>query len=159
MIFRCVAMNFLRGATVAALAGGVAAAQSVFPESGDVARVLQAEGYAAKIEVDDQGDPVIRSSSQGVNWSVYFYGCEQGRNCSSVQFSAGFNLNEGISLERLNEWSRSKRYLYTYANDDMDPLVKMDVNMEGGVSETSFKASLSIWNSLLGQYLKHIGWN
>ena len=61
---------------------------NVFANPDQVAKILRDEGYAAKLDSDVDGDPLIRSSSQGLKWNIYFYGCTKGRNCNAVQFSS-----------------------------------------------------------------------
>lgn len=120
--------------------------------------VLQGLGYRALLNADSDGDPRIDSASQGVNWSMYFYGCTNGVDCQSVQYSAGFNLRNGIAMQTINTWNRTKRYGKSWIDDENDPYLEMDINLDGGVTEANFRDSLDIWNEILADYLVHIDW-
>lgn len=52
-----------------------------------VVQALQAEGYKAALGKSSQtGNPKIESAASGYNYTIYFYECEQGRQCGSLQF-------------------------------------------------------------------------
>src|SRR5688500_17315910 len=68
-----------------------------------VVRALQAAGYAAKLDKDKTGDPMIVSGSSGTTFHIYFYGCKDHKNCSTVQFSSGYNIEKALPLEQVNE--------------------------------------------------------
>ncbi len=58
---------------------------------------MQGFGLVATLESDSSGDPKIASRVSDTKFSVYFYGCEDKEDCTSIQFSAGYDLNEGIT--------------------------------------------------------------
>ena len=37
---------------------------------------------------------MIKGKASGLSYYVSFYDCEEGKNCTSVQFQAGFNLGK-----------------------------------------------------------------
>lgn len=151
-------------AAALALAG---AASSAHAQTGHVlasdpqgiATLMQAAGYRAEITTDGDGDPKILSSAEGANFSVYFYGCTTNKNCQSIQFSAGFDLDSGLTLEQANDWNTNKRFGKVYLDDDWDPRIEMDINLAyGGVSEKNMRETLDIWSRLLAAFLTHIDW-
>ena len=120
---------------------------------------LQTAGYRAVLETDSVGDPVIRSSAAGANFSVYFYGCaDGGRNCTSVSLAAGFDLTEGTTAAAMNEWNSSGRFAYAYVDDEGDPFLNYDLNLDGGMPVETFKDSVAMWDSRLAAFLDHIDW-
>lgn len=123
-----------------------------------VADLLQQAGYRAAVGVDNVGDPKIDSSAAAVDFSIYFYGCENARNCQSVQFSSGYDLEKGTSFQAMNDWNAAQRFGYAYLDSDSDPFVSMDVNMAFGISPDNFRDSLALWEQVLSDFHTHIDW-
>ena len=122
-----------------------------------IAALIQGLGFQARLDKDSVGDPLIHSSAGGVEFSVYFYGCTKNKKCQSIQFSAGYNLDEGTTLEKIDEWNETKRFAGAYLDDEDDPFLQMDVNTDGGITEENFKSSFDLWQTLKGQFEEHIG--
>lgn len=123
-----------------------------------VADLLQQAGYRAVVGVDNIGDPKIDSSAAGVDFTIYFYGCENGGNCQSVQFSSGYDLEKGTSFQAMNDWNSTQRFGYAYLDNESDPYVNMDVNMAYGISADSFIDSLALWEQVLSDFQTQINW-
>ena len=126
-----------------------------------IAALLQSEGYAAKIEKTADGEPVIRSKSSGSNFAVYFYNCKDGKDCATVQFSAGYDTStdKQPSLAKINEWNRDKRFGNAYLDEENDPIIEMDVDLDdGGMSRALFVDNFEFWTSVMAEFEKHIGW-
>ncbi len=145
-------------AVAALIATTPAAAQTVTatrPET--IAAVLRDAGYRAELTKDDSGDPLIKSSASGASFSVFFYNCTANKECSTVQFYAGFK-QPGMTLDKINSWNASHRFGRAYLDDEKDPRIEMDVDLDkGGMSGALFKANLDTWESLLGEFQKTIG--
>ena len=121
---------------------------------------LQDYGLSARLETDDEGDPVIRSKSSGANTNVYFYGCDDnGQDCRSIAFSAGFELDEPFTADQANAWNADKRFSKSYALEDGSAQVEMDVNlMGGGITVENFADVIDWWDYSVGEYKTFIGW-
>ena len=119
---------------------------------------MQRLGYRAELTTDDGGDPKIKSAAGGANFSIYFYGCESGKDCTSIQFSAGFDKANGLDLAVANDWNTRKRYGKVYLDDERDPYIEMDIDMEGGIRTELFADNLGIWDRMLSDFKKHIDW-
>ncbi|MBL8560881.1 MAG: YbjN domain-containing protein [Gemmobacter sp.] len=120
--------------------------------------LMQELGYRAELTTDGQGDPKIKSAAGGANFSVYFYGCSDHRGCRSVQFSAGFDTKDGSDLALMNDWNRHNRYGQASLDTENDPYIEMDIAMQGGLPRELFEANLSIWDNMLADFQRHIGW-
>ncbi|NEX91651.1 YbjN domain-containing protein [Caulobacter sp. 17J65-9] len=123
----------------------------------EVAAWLKDKGYRAELSKDDAGDPMIDSAAEGINFKVYFYDCE-GPRCKAIQFSAGFDLKNGLSLAKANEWNRKNRYLKVYLDDDSDPYVQYDVNVNAGRTMSGLDDDFSVWTGMLGDFAEFIDW-
>jgi hypothetical protein len=126
-----------------------------------IVQAMQAAGYQAKLDVDKVGDPMVKSSTSGTQFGVYFYNCTDHKDCTSIQFQTGFDTDPGKapSLEVINRWNTTKRYTAAYLDDEGDPGISMDVNLDhGGIASDLFEDNLQLWASLVADYEKHIGW-
>ncbi len=125
----------------------------------DIAEAIRDLGYRAKLEKDSVGDPMISSNAAGLNYAVFFYSCNDGSGCQSIQLSASFTLNESSDKPDLNEWNRINRYVKAHWAEDGDIVVKFDINMWGpGISTDAFVESLNVWERQLDDFKKHIDW-
>jgi hypothetical protein len=140
--------------------GGEALAQTINADGmtgPEVASWLQKAGYKAVLSKDESGDPLIDSAADGHNFKVYFYDCKAAR-CKALQFSAGFDLKAGLTLEKANEWNRKNRYLKVYLDDDKDPYVQYDVNVNAGRTVSGLDDDFAVWTSMLGTFATFIDW-
>lgn len=88
-------------------------------------RVMKAEGYA--VRRDSDGDIVW--TNDGLRWLVLV----QGDGTSiQVRFAVG---DSRASLERINEWNRTKRFSKSYLDRDGDPILALDLDLAGGVEK------------------------
>ena len=124
-----------------------------------LAAIIQELGFQAKLERDDVGDPVIRSSSGGVDFTIYFYDCTSNKRCQSLHFSAGYDLPDGTTLETLQQWNADKRFASAYLDDESDPFLQMDINTEGGVTRENFESSFDLWQTVKGEFEDFIGFH
>jgi len=150
------------GLALAALAAGwalPAQAQMVRAQDPDsVVQALQDAGYAARLGVDKVGDPMITSGVSGTTFQVFFYNCTDNRDCATVQFHSGYDLQSSIGLERINEWNRSQRFGRAYLDAEDDPILEMDVDLDdGGLSPLLFIDNVEFWASVLTKFEQHIG--
>ena len=110
---------------------------------------------SATLEKDDYGDPLITGRINGSKYGVYFYGCEDGRDCNDVQFSAAW-AGYDVSMNRINEWNKTKRYGKAYLDDDGDPNIELIVNLKYGVSRDNFDDTIDWWMLTMNEFEKYI---
>ena len=121
--------------------------------------IIRELGFQAKLEEDNIGDPVIRSSSGGVDFRVYFYECKNNKRCKSLHFSVGYDLADGSSLDAVQQWNADKRFASAYLDGESDPFLQMDVNTDGGVTQQNFENTFQLWQSLKGEFEQFIDWH
>lgn len=115
---------------------------------------------SATVGTDKDGDPKISGRIEGgLGYSILFYGCENGQNCTSIQFHAGFELSNGPSVQKLNDWNRDKRYFKAYLGKDKSPHVEMDVTLKHGVPADTVAESVRLWTTYLKDFSKYIGYS
>lgn len=152
----------IAGLALGALAlTGAPALAKPYPAGGvtaqEVADVLRAKGLKADISKDDVGDPMIKSASGGVNWTIYFYSCKNSR-CASIQFSAGFDLERGLTYSKANEWNYTKRFGRAALDDEMDPYIRYDLDAEKGATTESVELAVETFQLVLPVFTDFIGY-
>jgi Putative bacterial sensory transduction regulator len=124
---------------------------------GEVAAALQANGMKAELGKDSGGDPKISSAVDGSSFTIFFYVCEKGR-CHSIQFAAGFDLKSGTDLASMNKWNSDYRFATAHLDDENDPHLTMDMDVERGTTEDALANEVERWEAVLTSFKKHIKW-
>ncbi|MBZ9990568.1 YbjN domain-containing protein [Mesorhizobium sp. BH1-1-5] len=144
-------------ANLSAFITGLALAGTVSVARAEDAEILQkpdptaildiAKGFgSARMDKDDNGDPMISGRIDGVKYAVYFYGCEDHENCKSLQFSTGYT--DPLTEEQANAWNKKYRWVKAYAGDGSN--FKMDVSFAGGITRANLEEQFSNWNAMAG---------
>lgn len=123
-----------------------------------LAAVIRGLGYNATVSTDGDGYPMIEGNYRGSNYFIYFYGCDQSQGCNSVQFVSGYNLENGMTFQEVNEWHLAKRFGRVELDDEMDPWITMPVNLDYGVSVANFEDTFDYWTIVLDEFEDYIGW-
>ncbi|GLK66266.1 YbjN domain-containing protein [Paracoccus kondratievae] len=124
----------------------------------DVIRLLMMDfGLPVEMTKDDSGDPMIESRIDGTRFQVYFYSCE--KSCQSIQFSAGFDLDDPMNATKANRWNRDKRFGKVWLDEEGDPFIEMDIGLAGeGVGRKNFEDTLDTWRIVLSDFRGFIDW-
>ena len=150
-----IAGGFLVAAAAALWTAPASAADDVVSafNPGGMAKVMRDAGYKADLDVDDYGDPVIKTSFGAYGGSVYFYGCDDTNHdrCDSVQFRAGLDRKKAMPLSLLNEVTKKYRYSAVWLDDEGDPWVNFDVFTSAGIPKDVFLAALKAYSENLGE--------
>lgn len=103
--------------------GQQARAETFKKISGDqLERLMKAEGYAVKRDAD--GD--IIWTSDGMRWLLIV-------SARGNAIMAKFSVSEKPSLERINDWNRTKRFSRSYLDQDGDANLQLDLELDGGI--------------------------
>ena len=120
--------------------------------------IIQDLGYRATLEVDGEGDPLIRSSVGGTQFNLVFYGCsEQHDNCQILLFKAGYELDDKVGMDVINQWNATRLFGRAYLDDVNDPWIELVLNVQGGVTRTQFEKTFEWWETSVGQFEDEIG--
>ncbi len=138
-----------------ALSGTPALAQDLI-DGTDPARVLEiARGYGfAELDTDAQGDPMVVARMNGTAYRVFFYGCSDGRDCSSLQFWT-YSAAPADALVAVNDWNREFRFGSAFIDADGDVAIRLDVNLFGGVSGRNLDDTFDWWRIVLQRARDH----
>lgn len=136
----------------------VSAAQAQVLGDPEVIRLMMMDfGVPAKLSTDGAGDPMIESRIDGTSFQVYFYNCE--KTCGAIQFSAGFDLHDGMTETMANRWNRENRFGKVWLDETSDPFIEMDIGVAGdGIGRKNFDDALDTWRIVLSDFRQYIDW-
>jgi hypothetical protein len=122
-----------------------------------VAGLMTGAGMKVTHTTSAEGAPMLESSVDGVDFVVYFYECMP--ICASMQFSAGFDLDETMPMEMANLWNRDRRFGRVYLDRTGDPYIEMDIGLAGdGIGRDNFLDALATWRIVLKEFRDFIHW-
>jgi len=109
-------------------------------------RILTAEGFTG--DADKDGDVVTKMEGQSVLVLI-------GTNDNTViQFR--FSIRTAATLRQMNDWNREKKFAKAYLDEDGDPTLEMDLDLEGGVTEARIRDSIKTFQIVLEAFLKQL---
>jgi len=136
-----------------------ASAQMVTPKNPQaIAAAVKEKGLPAKLVLPDDNNPYIESNYNDMKFLVLFMNCDDNhQNCTTLQYYMGFNDAKDTTLEQLNEWNKSKRFARAYRDDEGDPVLEMDVDLDfGGIPKVNLVETLNPWSALMDAYHSHL---
>ncbi|MGC4252534.1 MAG: YbjN domain-containing protein [Sphingobium sp.] len=120
-----------------------------------VADAVQAAGYKAVLSKSSTtGNPMIESAANGYNYSIFFYECEDGKKCGSIQFQISFEDDGANTFELANKWNSNKRFSQMAVSDDKSLVVSYDLATIGGLNQKNFADVVDWWALMLGDLSK-----
>lgn len=154
--------NFAR----TALALGTAALLSAAPARAElinaanpqtIKAVVESQGWPATIVANPGDDPYIESGRNGLKFLVLFMNCEEGKQCKTLQYYMGFSDAKDVTLDRLNQWNKEKRFARAYKDDAGDPVLEMDVDLDfQGIPRENVGESFNTWASLMDSFREFV---
>ncbi len=140
-------------AMMAALAAPAAAGAEEIIDATGPARILTAvQGYGeAALTTDNLGDPLIEGRIGEKDYDLFFYDCNEGRDCKSLTFSATWETDD-LTDEMMAGWNREKRFGKAYLDQDGNATVEMSVNLHGGVTRLNLDDTIDWWRLVLAEF-------
>lgn len=139
------------------MAGPALADEVRSDDPSSLVRAMQNAGYRAELTKDNSGDPMIKSSASGSDFAILFYGCKSNRNCTTIQFFAGFKDPDNGSLSALNKWNADNRFGRAYQADSGSARIEYDLDLDmGGMSAALFRDNLDVFVALVDRYRKYV---
>lgn len=156
--------NLLLAATAAAFALCGAADARPINDKGltieEVSAWVKSAGYTPKIEKNADGDRYVTTKTKdgSVNFDIDLYDCDEAARCRALQFTASFNLKNGLDPAKANEWNRTKRYVRLYLDGERDPIFQYDANVAPGGSYEALDDDLEVFVQFIPVMLEYIDW-
>jgi len=123
-----------------------------------IRQILEGQGLSVELKESDNGSAYLESNHNGLKFMVYFMNCDENkRNCATIQFFMGFSDAEDTTLEALNNWNKNKRFARAYRDDESDPVLEMDLDLDfKGLPRENVGEALNTWKSLMDEFRKHV---
>ena len=109
--------------------------------------LLAKTGFVPDLSEDQQGDPLIRFQVEGTRSLVIFYNPLGEGRFGTFQYYAGYQ--DRYSLEKVNEFNRTKRFVRAFNDPDETISLLWDVTLEGGVRADFLEQSVLRWRGAL----------
>ncbi len=117
-----------------------------------VADLLAETGFRADRLENRVGDPFVGSNSNGKPFSIQFYGCQQKRDCPSIQFYTWYKREAYFTAELANEWNAQKRFLRAGVDSEGDLAIYLDIAAQGGMTRANFRDTLAWFVLMEGEF-------
>ncbi|MDR2690631.1 MAG: YbjN domain-containing protein [Azoarcus sp.] len=128
----------------------------VYATPNTVFSIAKEANRSAKLDSDGDGDPMITSQAEGIEYVVFFYDCTDGKDCKSLAFSASLDDTQGATLERLNTYNAEERYGKAFIDRDGKLTLDMDVEIEYGMSRRNLKEAFVDWEAAVRAFKKEV---
>jgi hypothetical protein len=151
----------LTAAAAAMLMTAAPALAAPIPEAGltveQIAEHIKSKGFRAEIVKQDDGKRVVKTGMEGRTVYIEPKDCNDGPKCISIQLLVGFDLKDGISYEKANDWNSSKRWAMVSLDKEMDPYLSMDVSLAPGGTYEALDDALGVWQNMLAEVKRFLG--
>ncbi|MDK2761615.1 MAG: YbjN domain-containing protein [Sphingopyxis sp.] len=119
--------------------------------------IVESQGWPATIVAKAGDDPYIESNRDGLKFLVLFMNCDGGKKCKTLQYYMGFSDAKDVPLDRINQWNKDKRFARAYKDDEGDPVLEMDVDLDfAGIPRENVGESFNTWASLMDSFREYI---
>lgn len=113
---------------------------------------LQRAGFTGEVKTEGRESYVLGRHGT-TPFQAFLAGCQpSGGGCPFIELYAGFSGTQRIPLERINGWNARTPFTRAFLDEDRDPSLVMNINLQGGVSPESLKAQLEMWGEALDTY-------
>ena len=113
--------------------------------AGRIERIVQA--FDDVENFTEVGNNTYRFEFEGLKIVIF-------NKTTSMQLYAAFDGS--VSLSRINEWNRTKRFTKAYLDDEDDPVLESDIELNGGVTEANVDEWIKTYAISLQAYVEHL---
>ena len=116
--------------------------------------LLQDMGIASSVDQDEEGPILVVDGSGGIPGAgvgVWFFDC-QGSECGSFQIWTYFESQRPVDLRLINRWNSEQRWAIASVEDELYPVLALDVNVDGGVSRDNIADLVLLFSEQAQQF-------
>lgn len=107
----------------------------------------------------DAGNIKIRFEDGNGKSTLFLTGCDNATKCDRLQVHAGYSMSNKPTLAQVNEWNRTKMFSRAYLDEDGDPHIEADLDLDGGVTREALKQFFKTYRVTVKAFTKHIDFN
>lgn len=146
LMLRCLALVFVLSCTSLATAEEIRIVESI--SSAEMKSIIEQEGFPG-VTIDGDDDLVVKF--QGYDVLVFV----RGNDYSSIRYRFAISGSDA-TLRDVNAWNRSKLFTKASLDDDGDPVLEMEIDLEGGVRIERIRDSIRSWNESLATFIREV---
>lgn len=109
--------------------------------------LLATEGFKG-IEIDGDDDLIVKMQGYRVLVIV------RGSDYTNIQFRLA--VRNEASLEWVNTWNAEKKYTKSYLDSEGDPVLEMDLDLAGGVTDARIRDGISTFSQSIIAFIKEL---
>ncbi|APZ97918.1 YbjN domain-containing protein [Sphingopyxis sp. QXT-31] len=118
-----------------------------------IATLIESQGWKTAIDARPGESPVLKATRNGELFVIDFMNCTDGKNCKTLQFLMGFADAKEVTLDKLNEWNRDRRFARAYRDGEGDPVLAMDVDLDfSGLPRENVGELVNTWTGLMDSF-------
>lgn len=154
MFLRKFALAFLLALSLGVVSNTVAAQSPILTRiSADEMMALLAEEGFMNVEVAGQQDDTqfLQVTLAGEKWQLIMYNCNN-QGCTNLQFHIAYSFENGLDGKVTNKWNKERRFGAAYIDDENDPHLEFDFDLEGGVSKGAIREAIKTWGLLVSSF-------
>ncbi|MBB6424586.1 YbjN domain-containing protein [Sphingopyxis sp. JAI128] len=119
--------------------------------------IVESQGWPATLVAKEGDAPYIESNRNGLKFLVLFMNCDGSERCKTLQYYMGFSDAKEVTLDRLNQWNKEKRFARAYKDDAGDPVLEMDVDLDfAGIPRENVGETFNTWASLMDSFREYV---
>lgn len=116
-------------------------------------------GIASKVDTDSYGDPMVQFRTSDRQFTIFFYNCTDGADCTNVQFYIGYETDGDVGMDVVNEMNRTNRFTRAAIDEEDDVIMTMDVLTGNfGLSQDDFGQLLDLFVEASADFEERVGW-
>ncbi len=115
-----------------------------------LAEILAQEGYGVAATHVAGDDSVIHVKMNGNSVLLVL-----GDSGTTLQACAAFG-GTAANWRNINLWNKSKRFSRAYLDDEGDPVLESDINLEGGVTERAIAKFLKVYSISMAAFEQEV---
>ncbi|HMO75074.1 MAG TPA: YbjN domain-containing protein [Sphingopyxis sp.] len=123
-----------------------------------IATLVESRGWQTETVSEAGEPPYIKATRGGELYVIAFMNCTDGKNCKTLQLFMGFTDAKDVPLEKFNEWNRDRRFARAYRDEDGDPVLAMDIDLDfAGLPRENVGELFNTWTDSMESYRTFVG--
>ncbi len=116
--------------------------------SAQMKALLNAEGFT-DVTIDEDDDLIVRMNGYRVLIIV------SGNEYSNIFIKFAL-AGTSASMKGINTWNKNARFTRAYLDDDGDPVLEMDIDLEGGITPDRIRDGIRTFSRAHASFLRDV---
>lgn len=114
----------------------------------EMKKLITDEGFS-DVTIDGDDDLIVKMNGYRVLVFV------RGNNYTNIQYRFSIG-GTSATLRSVNDWNRTKKFTKSYLDNDGDPVLEMDLDLDGGVTIAKIKDSILTFSRSQAAFLMEV---